>query len=254
VPADWIDKATARQVDSFGCDGAPDWVQGYGYQFWRCRHDAYRGDGAFGQYCIIMPGQSAVLAITAGVSDMQSVLDRVWQDLLPALRPAAIPEDAGAQDALGRELSSLALPTAAGKPSSPLAGELSGKAWRFGPNDQNIQSIQLGFDANQLRLTIQDLRASHTIALGYDRWLDGISAFDTPAGPRPVAASGAWTDDHTFVARLHYTQTPFSPTLTFRFADQTLSYHYHVNLVFGSGVTDREVLVGDLAKESIPFR
>jgi hypothetical protein len=33
----------------------PDWRQGYGYQFWRCRHNCYRGDGAFGQYCIVMP-------------------------------------------------------------------------------------------------------------------------------------------------------------------------------------------------------
>ena len=48
-----------------------DWDQGYGYQFWRCRHSAYRGDGAFGQYCIVMPEQDAVLAITSGVKDMQ---------------------------------------------------------------------------------------------------------------------------------------------------------------------------------------
>src|SRR5262249_10741939 len=60
----------------------PDWRQGYGYQFWRCRHGAYRGDGAFGQYCVVMPEQQAVLAVTAGVPDMQPVLDLVWAHLL----------------------------------------------------------------------------------------------------------------------------------------------------------------------------
>jgi hypothetical protein len=48
--------ATSRQVSN-GSNPASDWEQGYGYQFWRCRHGVYRGDGAFGQYCIVMPEQ-----------------------------------------------------------------------------------------------------------------------------------------------------------------------------------------------------
>ena len=38
---------------------------GYGYQFWRCRHGAYRGDGAFGQLVVVMPEQDAVFVGTA---------------------------------------------------------------------------------------------------------------------------------------------------------------------------------------------
>jgi CubicO group peptidase (beta-lactamase class C family) len=49
VPATWIEAATARQTSN-GSNPASDWEQGYGYQFWRCRHNVYRGDGAFGQY------------------------------------------------------------------------------------------------------------------------------------------------------------------------------------------------------------
>ncbi len=77
VPAAWIEEATARQVSN-GSNPDSDWEQGYGYQFWRCRHNAYRGDGAFGQYCLVMPDQDAVLAITSGVSDMQAVLNVIW--------------------------------------------------------------------------------------------------------------------------------------------------------------------------------
>jgi CubicO group peptidase (beta-lactamase class C family) len=54
VPAAWVEEATARQTAN-GSNPASDWDQGYGYQFWRCRHNAYRGDGAFGQYCIVLP-------------------------------------------------------------------------------------------------------------------------------------------------------------------------------------------------------
>ena len=48
-----------------------DWQQGYGFQFWRCHHNAFRGDGRDGQFCIVMPEQDAVIAITADTSDMQ---------------------------------------------------------------------------------------------------------------------------------------------------------------------------------------
>lgn len=68
LPSAWVDLATARQV-SYGSNPLSDSDQGYGFQFWRSRHGAYRGDGAFGQYCLVMPAQDAVLAITAGLSD-----------------------------------------------------------------------------------------------------------------------------------------------------------------------------------------
>ena len=83
MPASWIEMATSKQIDN-GDNPDSDWNQGYGFQFWRCRHDCYRGDGAFGQYCIVMPNQDAVIAITSGVKNMQAVLDLVWDKLLPA--------------------------------------------------------------------------------------------------------------------------------------------------------------------------
>ena len=80
----WVEEATSYQVSN-GDDPESDWAQGYGYQFWRCRHNIYRGDGAFGQYSIVMPEQDAVLAITGGVGDMQQPLNLVWDILLPAM-------------------------------------------------------------------------------------------------------------------------------------------------------------------------
>jgi CubicO group peptidase (beta-lactamase class C family) len=71
----WVAEATAPQEPNSRFPGKPlpnpDWEQGYGYQFWRCRHNAYRGDGAFGQYCIVMPDQEAVLATTSGTANLQ---------------------------------------------------------------------------------------------------------------------------------------------------------------------------------------
>ena len=69
VPAAWIDEATAFQVQN--TQENPDWRVGYGYQFWRCQHGAYRGDGAFGQFVVVMPEQDAVFLMNGGLTEMQ---------------------------------------------------------------------------------------------------------------------------------------------------------------------------------------
>ena len=98
VPADWIAEMTRMQVESSpaghnlvqlaenpGFKPGPDWIQGYGYQMWMCRHNAVRADGAGGQYIIVIPGLDAVVAMTANLGNMQKELDLVWQYILPAL-------------------------------------------------------------------------------------------------------------------------------------------------------------------------
>ncbi len=103
LPADWVATATAKQVENAAESHAkigPDWTQGYGFQFWRCRHNAYRGDGAGGQFCLVMPDQDAVVAITADTGDMQGELNAVWDHLLPAMADHPLPEDAAAAEQL----------------------------------------------------------------------------------------------------------------------------------------------------------
>lgn len=63
----------------------PDWAQGYGYQFWRCRYGCFRADGSNGQYIIVCPGKEAVIAVTANLDDMQAELNLIWEHLLPVL-------------------------------------------------------------------------------------------------------------------------------------------------------------------------
>ena len=106
VPEAWVAAATARQTSN-GSNPKSDWDQGYGYQFWRCRHGAYRGDGAFGQYCVVLPDQDAVIAITSGVKDMQAVLNLVWDKLLPAIKSSPQAPDDAAKKQTGADAEEL---------------------------------------------------------------------------------------------------------------------------------------------------
>src|SRR6202161_4182799 len=87
IPEQWVAEATSRQVANPD-EPVPDWRQGYGFQFWMSRH-GYRGDGAFGQFCVILPEHDAVIVTTACTLDMQAMLDAMWEHLLPGLGTAA---------------------------------------------------------------------------------------------------------------------------------------------------------------------
>lgn len=108
IPADWVTLATSKQVENADAPsgGNPDWRVGYGFQFWQCRHGAYRGDGKDGQFCIVLPEQDAVVAMTALTGNMQGQLQLVWDYLLPAFQSDPLPEDEEEQqklrDVIGR--------------------------------------------------------------------------------------------------------------------------------------------------------
>ncbi|WP_206028548.1 serine hydrolase [Thalassoroseus pseudoceratinae] len=127
IPANWVTQATSKQVDNNNARHArnPDWRQGYGFQFWRCRHGAFRGDGKDGQFCIVLPKQDAVIAITAKTGNMQKQLDLVWEHLLPAFHDE-LPENPTEAKKLRSVLSDLNLadrflqtPAYVGPPKQP---------------------------------------------------------------------------------------------------------------------------------------
>lgn len=99
VPAQWVEAATSKQVSN-GSNPESDWDQGYGFQFWMCRHNAFRGDGKDGQFCVVLPELDAVIAITSNTGNLQGELNIVWDHLLPAFHDGPIPENAAALEKL----------------------------------------------------------------------------------------------------------------------------------------------------------
>lgn len=99
VPEAWITAATSKQVSN-GTNPDSDWNQGYGFQFWRCRHNAYRGDGKDGQFCIVMPDHDVVVVMTANNSKLQDQLNVVWDELLPAISPQPLDPNPAAEEAI----------------------------------------------------------------------------------------------------------------------------------------------------------
>ena len=177
VSAAWIDDATAAHADNGNrADASIDSQQGYGYQFWRSCHGAYRGDGAFGQLVVVMPDQDAVFAMTGGYDDMQVVLDHLWA-VLPAFD----------QDGPTAEVvSERALEVPAGE-----AREVTAEYFYDGP----IARLSLMGD------TVEVNEARFTLRPG--EWSTGVFLGE------PVAVAGGWAGD-SFILTARMLSTPFS--------------------------------------------
>jgi CubicO group peptidase (beta-lactamase class C family) len=252
LPASWVEEASSLRSDNASPEKpepASDWQQGYGYQFWRCRHACFRGDGAFGQYCVVMPEQDAVLAMVGGLGDLQKPLDLLWDRLLPAMAEAPLPADPAAAAELRAFPARLELrhPAASGRGASSVSRKSS---YLFPENWAGLESMSFDFgaDALELRYRISRRHASgpgmaeygrrpsssgpRLLRCGYGSWAEGLSCLEGE-GPRPVACSGAWTAPETFTMRHYSLRTPFVTTLDFRFEGDVVRVEGRRNVGFG---------------------
>jgi len=257
IPKTWVEEATRKHVDN-GDDPNNDWNQGYGYQFWRCRYNCYRGDGAFGQYCIVLPDQDAVVAITSGVSDMQAVMNIVWEQLLVRMGSKAIQENTQDVQALAVKLTSLNIEAPSVTDTSPWAITASEKKYIFEPNQDKLHSVRFDFATNTFsyRFLIDGKQGQkHVLQFGNGEWVKGNASFATnPIAPEesiPVASSGTWTSEDTFALTICQTGTPHILTLICQFENGKFHYQRKINVAFGP--TESEKITGKLV-EYLPER
>lgn len=223
-------------------DEARDWHQGYGYQFWRCRHEAYRGDGAFGQFCIVVPHQQLVVVMTSRTMNMQGLLNLTWDLLLPAMHRSALVSSFEASEALQRELASAALPLPSGNllPARPSFRRLCRK-FKLEPNVIGAISIGFRFENGSCDITLVSDKGIAKIKYDIGQWTD--ASMDLPAlypqllanknfGPASVAAAGDWTSDNTLQIQLRYYETPHYQSIVSVFEEERVTITITSDLAF----------------------
>jgi hypothetical protein len=242
ISKNWIELATSKQVSN-GSNPTSDWDQGYGFQFWRCRNGAYRGDGAFGQYCIVLPEQDAVIAITSGVKDMQAVLNIIWDKLLPAFQLKRLKADVEGQGALQRTLAGLHVRLPQGAASSPMVSRVAGRKFIFPANEQKLNAVTMAQtpDLKGITLALQVNGAENRYIANFGEWRKSRGAFATYADT-PLAVSAAWVSNDTCVVKLCLYETPYYAMLKIRFDGNQVFYDAEINVGFRN--TKQPQLVG----------
>lgn len=201
LPEGWVAEASALHTPNPD-EPNPDWRQGYGYQLWRSRH-GYRGDGAYGQFCLILPEQDAVVVTTAQTENMQALLDLVWRELVPAFTEDGSTDQ---DETLIPRLGDLELQGSSGVPlPAPGRPDLVGGAQLAGP--------PIALDGGGWSVVVLEDEFALSVEVGDQAWLE--SAVDIGDGRwLGVAARGGQVDSAMFVVDLVFTQTPHRLSLT----------------------------------------
>lgn len=137
---EWVQMASSAHSDnSVSGNPNPDWRAGYGFQFWRNQKLGYRGDGAYGQLCVILPEKQMVIAMQAESSNMQAELNAIWALI---------------EELTGTESAELPLGYA---PKGQLNGKELDTGWRtLAPNAAYLHSARLKVDAQCAKLWLVD--------------------------------------------------------------------------------------------------
>ncbi len=230
LPASWVEEASTMKI--MQDPDAPqakkdssDWLQGYCYQMWRCRNNAYRGDGANGQFIIVMPDQDAVVLLTAEAPDMQSEINLVWKYILPAFKSKKLPANPKALASLKERANQLALAIPQKNAGSSLESKISGRTFGIIAKDKTLESISLDFKNNICYLSLKTDSVTHRIPFGSGKWeysettkfgpylVARAKANRSNLPPFKVAGSYTWKDDNTLEFTLRYIESPHTESI-----------------------------------------
>jgi len=235
----WVAEATSKQIDNSN-QLQPDWRQGYGFQFWMARH-GYRGDGAFGQFCVILPDQDAVIVTTAATLDMQAVLDAMWWHLLPAFDRSPAGSDRQVQ--LASRLADLELPPYRAKPEPAqwqpwLAEPFTVPAATGDPQTQpKLTSIAVQRTGGGLQVTLNENENALSFAVGAAGWSVSTPTDQSGKGI-PVAAAGGWPDPNVLRVEVIFLETPHRMDILCSLNDHCASAAWRLPPLGGTDLRD----------------
>ena len=170
ISGQYIRQATAAQIDNTVTGGGINEQQGYGYQFWRTRHNGFACYGMGSQYAVCLPDADLAVVTTGDTQGCQHaghiIHEMIWNTLLPALSNGALPADQRALGELESFSASLELAPVPGMPSSSAAGRVSGVTYRFADNPLNIRSARFDFTREEAVMSYEKPNGTHKLRFG----------------------------------------------------------------------------------------
>jgi len=220
VSAQWIEEAS--QAYAYYSNPGPkptDTNQGYCYQMWRCLlPNAFRADGAYGQFIVMSPERDLVVVITGVSCNTGKELACIWNQLIPGVKDKPLPADEVAQQNLEKKLAEMRLPLLSGKGNNGHRCVML----ELGKNARNYRTMSIMFGDEDCHLSITRSNGDYeyySLALHSWWWqstenLPPYNNGEAPVnlkeieginGSFSVAGNYAWVSDNRLVLRLYWT-------------------------------------------------
>lgn len=234
----WIAEATSKQIENGKNDSS--WGFGYGYQFWLNPPGGFRADGAFGQFSMVLPKQDAVVVITSESIDTKTVMQLVWDELVPAMTNASLPENSAESKKLRTDLKGLKYDPPKMETHSATAVKISGKEYLLDKNVFNAKAVSFRFVDDQCIFTLkEDGKPDIVITNGMNSWIREGNLKPLPHSlfslrridfDSIVAASATWQNENTLLLTWRLIETVHSDSLTCIFDGDKLTIKFQFSV------------------------
>lgn len=242
----WIEEASLAHTNYKHPGPKPtDTNQGYCYQMWRClQPDAFRADGAYGQFIVMSPEHDLVVVITGVSHNTGKELACIWDYLIPGVKEIPAP----VYDAKGRQLLQvLSPPMDVSQHLSPLSlsrNDIDSVKMELGSNARSYKTITFKFweDDHGIRADngcrMKIVRTDGTIVeypFMFNGWAKQTSTqappYNNGVGPVDLriikglkgeyntAGNCCWQDDNKLILKLYWTNWIVCNTITIDFHD-----------------------------------
>ncbi len=235
LPAAWVRAATQPQ-------GGPD--SRYGYHWMMKPSGAFSALGVFVQMAAVYREYGATLVLVGGIKNSAAILPFVEAHFPAAFTSGGSP---GADARLEQRLTSMAE-----RPSLMSLCAAPANAKRvFGIADNGLDVRQLSFEfaGDVLTFELSDSQATHSLKVGVDHWLSGLTSMPGRAlhhgyefNGAQIVAGARWLDARTLEMTWIYPQTAFRDQVVCVFDGDGVSFARTVNV--NSAEREQAVLIG----------
>lgn len=243
LPAAWVEEASSMKImqdpnATQAKKDSSDWLQGYCYQMWRCRNNGFRGDGANGQFIIVLPEKDAVIITTAEAPDMQGEFNLIWKYIYPALKDKKLPANPKMLERLKETNATLALAIPSKNATSSIESKISNKTFGMIASDRSLENVRFIFNNGVCQLSIKTDSTTHQIPFGAGKWelsettkfgpyLVALAKANRVGLPAfKVAGSYTWQDENTLILTLRYIESPHTETIVCTFEGDNVSIDF----------------------------
>jgi CubicO group peptidase (beta-lactamase class C family) len=233
LPEGWAAQASFPHVPRAHSRG------GYGFQFWCFPRGAYGAEGRFGQNCLVLPEQDAVISTTSSMSEhtygaLTGLLLDAFAEAFTLGAANSSPEDEGwiAERAAA---SRRPLPL----PSDPGTADTTA-SYRFEANERGLETVRIAAESDEVIITLRDERGEHVIRHGLGTWIPGHTGASVwrlhhsyQDDDASILAGAAWAGS-TLTLRWLFVETPFEDTVVLEFAGSRVTWRHGSNINSGS--------------------
>lgn len=220
---EWVEMATCVHSDNSG-NGTADWTAGYGFQFWMNEREGYRGDGAFGQLCVVLPKRETVAVIQCYSNDMQSEMDNLF-----ALIDNLYTDGGISEVELCEKINSMNAPEKTEKFDKNIMGNI----YRLNENEYKFTLLYFENNNDDLVINFSNGERWQQINCGFEKYLESniyIQAFKPTIGnlvrtdrEEHVRLAAYYTyDGNELSIHIRYLNNPHRDWFKFTFTDSSL--------------------------------